>query len=293
MQVQSSMERCDASIFAGGGDVRSGVVSRRRPIAGPAVSPRQLHRRPEQRQGQLAGRLCRRPGLLRLVTSKNLHRCQPATCWRKLELHPPDGVAHSWLSLLGSPQQHAAALAASSATTRNGTTSCSASRLNYIHGKLRSARQFGSRASFLFPTDLRDDSCTIPRASMKLSDFGSLRVRGGYAMGMLPALRVCRHCVGRPISPQDRRSFDAICRLSHSALDSAAGIDRQCQHRPIWSTATAPALGVDVMLCGGPVPARRMGISPLHVGCRHQHQHRSRRPRLQILIRARRRDRRR
>ena len=47
-QVQSvAMERCDASIFAGGGDVRSGDWRAGGRYARPAVSPRQLHRRPD------------------------------------------------------------------------------------------------------------------------------------------------------------------------------------------------------------------------------------------------------
>ena len=53
------MERCDASIFAGGGDVWSGERRTGGRYAGPAVSPRQFHRRSELDRGEL-GRLLRR-----------------------------------------------------------------------------------------------------------------------------------------------------------------------------------------------------------------------------------------
>jgi outer membrane immunogenic protein len=55
--------------------------------------------------------------------------------------------------------------------------------LNYTHGALF-GHSFGSQArSFQFPTDYLTTASISSSSSMRLTDYGSLRVRGGYAIG--------------------------------------------------------------------------------------------------------------
>src|SRR5919198_208005 len=59
--LELPMERCDASILVGGCDVWSGECGPGGRYAGPAVSPRQLHRWTQHKQRQLGRRLYRWP----------------------------------------------------------------------------------------------------------------------------------------------------------------------------------------------------------------------------------------
>jgi outer membrane immunogenic protein len=61
--------------------------------------------------------------------------------------------------------------------------------LNYIHGKFFNSSSGGQGRTFFFPTDYQTTANVFSSSSMNITDFGSLRVRGGYALGcFLPYL---------------------------------------------------------------------------------------------------------
>jgi opacity protein-like surface antigen len=61
--------------------------------------------------------------------------------------------------------------------------------LNYIHGKFFNSSQGSQSRTFFFPADYQTTADVFSSSSMNIRDFGSLRVRGGYAWGcFLPYL---------------------------------------------------------------------------------------------------------
>jgi outer membrane immunogenic protein len=61
--------------------------------------------------------------------------------------------------------------------------------LNYIHGKFFGSNSGSQARSFFFPTDYLTTADISSSSSMNIRDYGSLRVRGGYAFGcFLPYL---------------------------------------------------------------------------------------------------------
>jgi outer membrane immunogenic protein len=61
--------------------------------------------------------------------------------------------------------------------------------LNYIHGKFSSNSSGSQGRTFFFPTDYQTTANISSSSAMTITDFGSLRVRGGYAYGcFLPYL---------------------------------------------------------------------------------------------------------
>jgi outer membrane immunogenic protein len=61
--------------------------------------------------------------------------------------------------------------------------------LNYIHGKFNGNNEGSQARTFFFPTDYQTTAFVKSASSMQITDFGSLRVRGGYAFGcFLPYL---------------------------------------------------------------------------------------------------------
>ena len=57
--------------------------------------------------------------------------------------------------------------------------------LNYIHGNLFASNSGSQGRSFFFPTDYFSEAFASSSASMKITDYGSLRVRGGWAFGSI------------------------------------------------------------------------------------------------------------
>jgi outer membrane immunogenic protein len=55
--------------------------------------------------------------------------------------------------------------------------------LNYTHGNFFGASSGSQSRTFMFPANYYSTAFAASSASMKLTDFGSLRVRGGYAFG--------------------------------------------------------------------------------------------------------------
>src|SRR3982074_166646 len=61
--------------------------------------------------------------------------------------------------------------------------------LNYIHGKFFNSSSGSPGRPFFFPTDYQTTANVFSSSSMNIRDYGSLRVRGGYALGcFLPYL---------------------------------------------------------------------------------------------------------
>src|SRR4051812_31440936 len=61
--------------------------------------------------------------------------------------------------------------------------------LNYIHGKFFNQSQGSQGRTFFFPSDYQTTANVSSSSSMLIRDYGSLRVRGGYAWGcFLPYL---------------------------------------------------------------------------------------------------------
>lgn len=61
--------------------------------------------------------------------------------------------------------------------------------LNYIHGKFFNSSHGSQSRIFMFPTDYQTSATIKSDSSMLIRDYGSLRVRGGYAWGcFLPYL---------------------------------------------------------------------------------------------------------
>src|SRR5436305_3684863 len=61
--------------------------------------------------------------------------------------------------------------------------------LNYIHGKFFNKSEGSQSRTFFFPTDYLSQADISSNSSMNIRDYGSLRVRGGYALGcFLPYL---------------------------------------------------------------------------------------------------------
>jgi outer membrane immunogenic protein len=61
--------------------------------------------------------------------------------------------------------------------------------LNYIHGKFFNSSKGDQARTFFFPTDYQTTASVFSNSSMNIRDYGSLRVRGGYAFGcFLPYL---------------------------------------------------------------------------------------------------------
>jgi outer membrane immunogenic protein len=55
--------------------------------------------------------------------------------------------------------------------------------LNYTHGNFFGASSGSQARTFMFPADYYSTAFASSSASMKVTDYGSLRVRGGYAFG--------------------------------------------------------------------------------------------------------------
>ena len=224
------MERCDASIFAGGCDVRSGECRPGSRYAGPAVSPRQLHRWPEQRQGQLAGLLCRRPGELRLDHFEVVAHCQQRPACDSSAT--PPGVDYRNGHCCLRPTATLPASAASSDTIRNGRTSSLGVEANYIHDGIRSSFGCDGLAGINGRRlDQQPDSFERGRETLRFRLAAHPR---RLRDGMLPALCVCRHRLW-----QARPSI-APFRPYPDPLTAAAANDRRQQDQA-GSMATAPA----------------------------------------------------
>jgi outer membrane immunogenic protein len=126
--------------------------------------------------------------------------------------------------------------------------------LNYTHGTLFGSSFGSQKRTFQFPTDYLTTANISSRSSMRLTDYGSLRVRGGYAVGsFLPY-----GFVGVAMGQAD------ITRRADYSLDYKY-VGSQIPAKPDYSGSSsltdnanshfvhgfAAGLGVDWMMCAG------------------------------------------
>ena len=102
---------------------------------------------------------------------------------------------------------------------------------NYIHDGIRST--LGRDADRNYNPDFSINNITHSNATVKLSDFGSVRLRGGYVMGCFLPYAFVGTGFGSQTVDRSRVGFPG------SAVAAAAR--RPLPARPGWFTATAPA----------------------------------------------------
>lgn len=127
--------------------------------------------------------------------------------------------------------------------------------LNYTHGNLFGSSSGQQARSFFFPTDYLSQANISSSSSMKIKDYGSLRVRGGYAIGSFLPYGFVGVAMGQ--ADIDRRA-DTLLTYTYVGtqvppLPNLGGVthtltDNANSH---FITGFAGGLGVDVMLCAG------------------------------------------
>ncbi len=126
--------------------------------------------------------------------------------------------------------------------------------LNYTHGTLFGSSKGAQARTFQFPTDYVTTASISSSSSMRLTDFGSLRVRGGYAVGSwLPY-----GFVGVALGQADinrRADYDLFYKYVGSQIPAKSNYagsgsltDNANSH---FVTGFAAGLGFDWMLCAG------------------------------------------
>jgi outer membrane immunogenic protein len=123
--------------------------------------------------------------------------------------------------------------------------------LNYTHGKFFGASSGSQARTFQYPTNYVSTAIASSSSSMNITDFGSLRVRGGYAVGsFLPYGFVG---VGMGQADVNRRAdvwtyyqyVGPVPPLPNIGPNSSSLTDNKNSH---FITGFATGLGLDVML---------------------------------------------
>ena len=179
-----AMERCDASIFAGGGDVRSGDVARAR-HAGPAVSPRQLHRGLSTARVNWQGFYIGGQAGYGASDMKFTNSGQDLLAKLLNNVDLRTAVQHFAMAAAAQrPTCRAAAIGGFFGYNWQWTDVVVGVEANYTHGNFVRTPTAAPRArSFRYPPTTFHRSTASSSASMRVTDYGSLRVRGGYAIG--------------------------------------------------------------------------------------------------------------
>ena len=159
--------------------------------------------------------------------------------------------------------------------------------LNYTHGTLFGSSKGGQARTFQFPTDYVTTATVSSSSSMRLTDYGSLRVRGGYAVGSWLPYAFVGVALGQ--ADINRRAEATISSINMSARQyRQSPATRAAASLPTMRTAIcspdSPPVWLQLDVVCGPVHAGRIRISPLHLDGRYQREHRPPRARLQVLI---------
>jgi len=124
--------------------------------------------------------------------------------------------------------------------------------LNYTHGTLFGSSKGSQSRSFQFPTDYITTASISSSSSMRLTDYGSLRVRGGYALGSFLPYGFVGVALGQAdINRRADASIDYLYVGTKGLPNlSASGFltDNANSH---FVTGFATGLGFDWMLCAG------------------------------------------
>ncbi|MGH6641182.1 MAG: outer membrane protein, partial [Bradyrhizobium sp.] len=126
--------------------------------------------------------------------------------------------------------------------------------LNYTHGNFFGSNSGSQSRSFQFPTDYVSTAAVSSSASMKITDYGSLRVRGGYAIDNFLPYGFAGVAMGQ--ANINRRADAAIDYLYVGSAIPALPNYRASgfltdNHNSRFIMGFAAGLGVDVMLYSG------------------------------------------
>jgi outer membrane immunogenic protein len=126
--------------------------------------------------------------------------------------------------------------------------------LNYTHGNFFGANSGSQSRSFQYPTDYVSTATVSSSASMKVTDYGSLRVRGGYAIDNFLPYGFAGIAMGQA-NINRRADYSAYYRYVGDPLlprpdfaGSGSLTDNANSH---FITGFAGGVGVDVMLYAG------------------------------------------
>ena len=259
------MERCDASIFAGGCDVRSGECRAGGRYAGPAVSPRRLHRGPEhapRSTGQASISAAR--SLTARSDMKFTNSGQDLLAKLLNNVDPANAVQHLAMAAAAArPRMHGSGFGGFVGYNSQWTDVVIGLELNYTHGNFVRLQQSARRPRSSVPTDYVP---TADATSSALDEADRLRLAARPR-------RLCHRdasCLTRsPASRWGRRTSTAgptcdqyyVYRLAVPALPKCRPTSRPTD-KPIhfvYGYAGGARHRRDAVC--GPVPARRMGIS--------------------------------
>ncbi len=124
--------------------------------------------------------------------------------------------------------------------------------LNYTHGTLFGTSKGSQSRSFQFPTDYITTAAISSASSMRLTDYGSLRVRGGYSVGSFLPYAFIGVAMGQAdITRRADATLDYLY-VGTNGLPNlhASGFltDNANSH---FVTGFAAGMGVDWMMCAG------------------------------------------
>jgi outer membrane immunogenic protein len=126
--------------------------------------------------------------------------------------------------------------------------------LNYTHGNFFGANSGSQARSFQYPTDYVSSATVSSSASMKVTDYGSLRVRGGYAIDSFLPYGFAGIAMGQA-NINRRADYAAYYRYVGSPLtprpDYAGAASLTDNANSHFITGFAGGVGVDVMLYAG------------------------------------------
>lgn len=127
--------------------------------------------------------------------------------------------------------------------------------LNYTHGNFFGASSGSQSRVFSFPADYMSTATASSSASMKVTDYGSLRVRGGYAFGSFLPYAFAGIALGQ--ADIDRNASTTLYyhyvgtatpALPDIGPTSSSLSDNANAH---FVTGYAAGLGMDINLCAG------------------------------------------
>jgi opacity protein-like surface antigen len=126
--------------------------------------------------------------------------------------------------------------------------------LNYTHGNFLGASSGSQSRSFQYPTDYVSSATVSSNASMKLTDYGSLRVRGAYAVDNFLPYGFVGVAMGQA-NINRRADYNIYYQYVGSAVpplpDYAGGGSLTDNANSKFIMGFAGGLGVDVMLYAG------------------------------------------
>jgi outer membrane immunogenic protein len=124
--------------------------------------------------------------------------------------------------------------------------------LNYTHGNFFGSNSGQQSRSFQYPTDYVSTAAVSSSASMKITDYGSLRVRGAYAIDNFLPYGFVGVAMGQAnINRRADASIDYLYVGTNGLPNMSASGFLTDNHNSRFIMGFAGGLGVDVMLYSG------------------------------------------